>query len=626
MDKKNTTIGVLLLAAAFVSLHFSQKFAPAPNPNQVIGAPDASAPATGAVTSPATPATNAVAPGSTPTAATARSRNTGEFAPIVSPPAGAVITALSNEFITAHFTDFGGAIRDVQMHKYPAGLDGKEPFSFNEVHAEPMLGFVDFPGLDRNTGYQLVSQSATEVVYRTVLDGRIEVTRRYTLAAKSGPGLDPYQLHHETTFRNLTDQALPVSSLKPVELSLGTAVPSNDTVYGQIITAGYSNGKKQTFTPATKLASSNGFAGFGAHPSAPFIEQPVFAQQKNAQGAEVSAPALAWASLSNEFFTSILTPKEPGSALIMRRVKILPDLPDTDRNAIGLTGSAQFRLAPLAPHASATLAMDFYVGPKEYKRLANGDVFKADQDKVMQFGFFGFFSQLLITLMTWMHAIIPNWGVAIILTTLTIKAVFLPLTLKASRSMKRMQKLQPEMKALKEKYKDNPQKQQSALMELYKQHKINPLGGCIPMLLPLPFFYGFYRMLYNTAELRFQPFLWARDLSAPDTVAHVLGYPLNILPLLMGATMLIQASLTPTPTVDNAQAKMMKFMPLVFVLFCYNYSCALSLYFFVNGLFSIIQQLIINRTKDPLPLPAAPALATAGGRSLKNVTPKKKKR
>jgi YidC/Oxa1 family membrane protein insertase len=613
MDKKNTTIGIVLLAAAFVSMHFSQKHAPAPNPNQVIGAPAAPT---------ATP--TATEPGVTPAAApVVRSSTSGEFVALAPVSDQAAITTLSNAFVTAHLTELGGAIRDVQMHRYPAELGGKEPFAFNQVHADPMLAFVDFPGLDRSVAYELVSKSATEVVYKTVLDGRIEVTRRYTLPAQAGPGLDPYQLHHETTFRNLTDQAVSIAQLRPVELSLGTAIPSNNTVYGQIMTAGFSNGKDQTFVAATELAAGNGLFGIGAHASVPYIEKPVFASGKNAQGAEVSVPALSWASLSNEFFTTILTPAAPGSALVVRRVKIHPELPDTDHNAIGLTGAAQFQLAPLAPQASATLAMDFYVGPKEYKRLANGDVFKADQDKVMQFGFFSFFSQLLITLMTWMHGIIPNWGVAIVLTTLTIKVVFLPLTLKASRSMKRMQKLQPEMKALKEKFKDNPQKQQAALMELYKQHKINPLGGCIPMLIPLPFFYGFYRMLYNTAELRFQPFLWARDLSAPDTDAHVLGYPLNILPLLMGATMLIQASLTPTPTVDNAQAKMMKFMPLIFVLFCYNYSCALSLYFFVNGLFSIVQQLIINRMKDP-PL-AAPILAPAGGKPVKNVTPKKKR-
>ena len=185
------------------------------------------------------------------------------------------------------------------------------------------------------------------------------------------------------------------------------------------------------------------------------------------------------------------------------------------------------------------------------------------------------------------------------------------------------------MQAIREKFKDNPQKLQQATMELFKKHKVNPLGGCLPVLITIPFFIGFFSMLQSTAELRFQPFLWATDLSAPDTIAHIWGLPINILPLLMGATMVIQMRLTPSPSVDNAQMKMMKFMPYVFTLFCYNFSCALALYSTVNGLFTIGQQLIINRMKDePGPQGAGTAAAATAGafaRPMKNVTPKKKK-
>jgi YidC/Oxa1 family membrane protein insertase len=137
----------------------------------------------------------------------------------------------------------------------------------------------------------------------------------------------------------------------------------------------------------------------------------------------------------------------------------------------------------------------------------------------------------------------------------------------------------------------------------------------------MPLFFGFYSMLMSSAELRFQSFLWAPDLSSPDTVAQIFGVRLNIMPLLMGATMLYQMRLTPQPTVDNAQAKMMKFMPILFIFFCYGYSCALSLYMTINGLFTIGQQLVINRMKDNEPAP----VAAAGKPSMKNVTPTKKK-
>ena len=229
----------------------------------------------------------------------------------------------------------------------------------------------------------------------------------------------------------------------------------------------------------------------------------------------------------------------------------------------------------------------------------------------MQFGFFKFFSALLLTLMTWIHSFIPNWGLAIVFTTLTLKIIFLPLTLAASRSARRMQKIQPQMKVIAEKFKDNPQKKNTATMELFKEHKVNPMGGCLPMLITMPFFFGFFTMLQSTAELRFAPFLWAHDLSMPDTVGHLFGIPINILPILLGITSFIQMRLTPQPTVDNAQAKMMMFTPIILLVFCYSYSCALSLYSTTNGIFSIIQQLVINRMKDDGD--PATAKAAAGG-------------
>lgn len=521
---------------------------------------------------------------------------------------------MENDYVAVHFTDFGGAVRDIALKKYPAKLGQTDPFVFNALHADPMLAFVDFPGLDRNTGFQLVSASPTEIVYRAVYDHRIEVTRRYTLPAKPDAQHDPYQLRHETTFRNLTAQPVP---LPRVALSLGTAAPTDEKDYGLKLTSGYSTGSDQSFFPRSKLEAGSGFLGIGAHDATPAI---------------TSGGPIAWATVGNQFFTTILTPDTAAAGLVTRRVKLFPAKPDTDHNAYGLTAASQFDLAALPANGETKLGADFYVGPKEYSRLANGDIFKQNQDKVMQFGFFKWFSQLLLVLMTWIHGWFPGatwaWGWAIVLTTLLLKIVFVPFTLAASKSAKRMQKLQPEMQAIREKFKDNPQKLQAATMELFKRHKVNPVGGCLPVLITIPFFIGFFSMLQSTAELRFQPFLWAVDLSAPDTVAHVFGLPINILPILMGATMVIQMHLTPSPSMDNAQAKMMKFMPYVFALFCYNFSCALALYSTVNGLFTIGQQLVINRMKDePLPASAGSSAATAMsafGKPIKNVTPKKK--
>lgn len=586
MDKKNTFIGGLLIVAAFASLYLGQKFAPPPPP----------APARPAVVAPADPTADTAL---LPAAAPAPSAVTA----LTAAPAQATVTTLENAYLTVHFTDFGGAIRDIALRKFPAELKHPQPYLFNARHADPMLALVDYPGLDRHTAFQLVSQTATEIVYRAVLGQQVEVTRRYTLVAQPDDQHDPYQLRHETTLRNLTDKLVPLSR---IALSLGTIAPVNDTVYGQRVSTGYSNGQDQTFIDRTALEGGSGFFGIGA---------------SEPKAGVASGGPIAWASIDNQFFAGILTPDQPGVGLTTQRVKLRPTAPDDQKSAYGLAGAAQFDLRPLPAHGSSTLALSFYVGPKEYRRLSNSAVFKVDQDKVMQFGFFKFFSQILLTLMTWVHQWLPNWGLAIVLTTLILKIVFVPFTIAASRSAKRMQKIQPEMQAVREKFKDNPQKMQAATMELFKQHKVNPLGGCIPILITMPFFFGFFTMLQSAAELRFEPFLWATDLSAADTVAHVFGLPINIMPLLMGATMVIQMRLTPQPSVDNAQAKMLKFMPYIFILFCYTFSCALALYSTINGLFTIGQQLVINRMKDD----GDPA-AAAGADGLKNVTPAKKRK
>ncbi|HTU02744.1 MAG TPA: YidC/Oxa1 family insertase periplasmic-domain containing protein, partial [Candidatus Sulfotelmatobacter sp.] len=380
---------------------------------------------------------------------------------------------------------------------------------------------------------------------------------------------------------------------------------------GLQLTTEYSNGKDQTQVRRSSLEASNGFLGYGARGTKSVIS---------------SGGPIVWATVKNQFFASILTPDEPAAGLETRRVKLLEALPDTDSRAYGITGEVDFDVNELPAHGEATLAGDLYVGPKEYPRLSNVDVFKRDQDRVMDFGnmVFRFCAALLITGMTWIHGWTANWGIAIILTTLSLKILFLPVTLSQARTARRTQKIAPELKAVREKYKDNPHKQQAATMELYKKHKVNPVAGCIPMLLTIPFFFAFFRMLQSTAELRFAHFLWAHDLSAPDTV-FTLAVPIigslniNVLPFVLCAVAFVQMRLTPQPTVDNAQMKIMKFMPIMFLLFYYSWSCALSLYSTVNGLFMIGQQLVINRMKDTGdPADAGPA------KPVKNVTPRKR--
>jgi len=599
MDKKNTTIGVVLLLAAFASFIFSARYGPQPAAPLPVTPPPA--------VSTATPAGSAGQPG-TPAAVVLPALTT-----VNHPVMGLTETVtLSNDFIIVTLTNRGGAIDNIALKKHLATQGESSLYTLNAVKAAPALSLTDFPGADLNTTYTRVSQTDTEVVYRATTES-LEVTRRYILA--KAEGRDDYQIRHETTFRNLTDKPL---ILPRGVFNLGTAAPLNATDYGMYLNTGYSDGKDTTFVARGDLEGGGLLAAVGMKSSAPlpFIERPA---------------SIAWASVKNQFFCMVLTPDQPGNGVRVERVRLDPNAPVEDKRLYGVTGYAQFDLKPLAAGASMTFGANYFAGPKEYKRLSNAAVFKHGEEKVMQFDSFffnkiffsGFFAPLLLTILTWYHSVIPNWGWAIVVTTLTLKIVFLPLTLAASRSAKRMAKLQPHMAAMREKYKDNPAKLQTETLRIFKENKVNPVGGCIPVLITIPFFVGIFAMLQSTSELRFAPFLWAHDLSAPDTVGHVFGIAINIMPILMGATMIFQQRLTPTPSVDPAQQTMFKVMPWIFTLFCYTFPAGVALYSTINGLFTIGQQMIINRMPEP-DLPINQGAAPGGG--MKNVTPAKKRK
>jgi len=199
-----------------------------------------------------------------------------------------------------------------------------------------------------------------------------------------------------------------------------------------------------------------------------------------------------------------------------------------------------------------------------------------------------------------------SYGLAIIAITVIIKLLFWPLTQVSTRSMKRMAALQPQMKAIQEKYKDDPAKMQKKVPEYMKEHKVNPAAGCLPILIQLPIFFGFYTMLQSAIELRGAGFLWAFDLSQPDTVAFLFGFPINPLPLIMGASQLWQTRLTPpSPGVDPVQQKMMQYLPLIFLFILYNFSSGLTLYWTVQNLLSIAQ-MKLTKSNEPVATKAPP--------------------
>jgi len=215
---------------------------------------------------------------------------------------------------------------------------------------------------------------------------------------------------------------------------------------------------------------------------------------------------------------------------------------------------------------------------------------------------FKFICQALLNALNTLHGFLGNYAAAIVALTVIVKALLWPLQNKATRSARQMQALGPKMQELKDKYKDDPTKMNQELMKMYKEYGINPVGGCLPMLIQIPIFFGLFTMLRQAVELRNSSFFWIHDLSQPDTVARLalLGFtiPINVLPLIMAATSFWMTHLTPKSG-DPTQQRMMMFTPIIFIVFCYNFAAALALYYTTQNLLTVLQ-LYLNR-RQPMP-------------------------
>lgn len=258
------------------------------------------------------------------------------------------------------------------------------------------------------------------------------------------------------------------------------------------------------------------------------------------------------------------------------------------------------KMEPLDKGKQGTYSFVFYMGPKSHKVLSKYD---NSLKEAVNFGFFNVIAKPLLIGMNFIHDMIPNYGVAIILLTIIIKLVFWPLGTKSYRSMNEMKKIQPLMMELREKYKDDKQKMNQEVMGLYKTYKVNPASGCLPMLVQMPIFFALYRMLYQAIELRHAPFLgWITDLAAPERLFHFnfsipfmdAPYGIPVLTLLMGASFLLQQKMTPA-TGDPMQAKMMMLMPLIMTVLFINFPAGLVLYMVVNNIISMGQQYYIQK-------------------------------
>ena len=298
-----------------------------------------------------------------------------------------------------------------------------------------------------------------------------------------------------------------------------------------------------------------------------------------------------WIAFQDQYFISFIIPDNPVDGEI--KITQNPDTKQVTTQLIQDTGA-------VTPGAPVNLEYGLYLGPKSIKILKSVD---RKIDKAVNFGWFDFIARPCLWLMNLLHEVIPNYGVAIIVLTILTKILLWPLGTKSYKSMNEMKKIQPLMAELREKYKDDKQRMNQEVMGLYRTYKINPLGGCLPMLVQIPVFFALYRMLYEAVELRHAPFFgWINDLSAPDRLFHFdfaipmmqPPYGIPVLTIVMGATMFLQQKMSP-PMGDPAQAKMMMLMPIIFTVVFVNFSSGLVLYWLVNNLLSISQQYYIQK-------------------------------
>ncbi|MGB8465952.1 MAG: YidC/Oxa1 family insertase periplasmic-domain containing protein, partial [Terrimicrobiaceae bacterium] len=302
---------------------------------------------------------------------------------------------------------------------------------------------------------------------------------------------------------------------------------------------------------------------------------------------------ITWTGVASQYFTTIVTTlKTKGVSAWATRFETrkLNDVP-----VYGIQGGLGMPAFTLAPGQSVTESFEIYAGPKEISQLRK---LGGGQDSVMNFGMFGFVSEFLLWAMNSLKTVFDSYAAAIIVLTLIIKTLLWPIQNKATNQMRKMSLLSPKMTELREKYKDDPQKMNEEVMKLYREYGVNPFSGCLPMLIQIPIFFGFYAMLGSAIELRNSSFLWVHDLSQPDTVFRLWGFPINVLPIVMAGTMIWQMAISPKSG-DAMQQRIFYFMPVVFLVFCYNYASGLALYWTTQNLFSIVQ-LYLTRNK-PLP-------------------------
>jgi YidC/Oxa1 family membrane protein insertase len=396
-----------------------------------------------------------------------------------------------------------------------------------------------------------VAQDPREISFEWVSPDGVVVEKKYTFNPES------YRIGFEVNVKNTSDRVIQDKLI----VSLRKFFPEGGTRYG--------------FLGASGLVDNS-------------VEK---VESKDVEEQSVFAGDIKWITIQDRYFMSSLLPVNPHGA----EMRILPAGTGLVENQY-VEADTDFN-----PGTQRTFDYEVFFGPKSMKVLST---FNNDLDKAINFGMFDILAKPCLWLMNYIHDnLIPNYGIAIIILTLLTKLLLWPLGSKSYKSMAAMKKLQPLMAEIKEKYKGDKKKMNEETMALYRTYKVNPMGGCLPMVVQIPVFFALYRMLYEAIELRHAPFFgWINDLSAPDRLLSFdfaipmmePPYGIPVLTIVMGASMFLQQKMSP-PMGDATQAKMMMFMPIIFTVIFINFSAGLVLYWLVNNIISIAQQYYIQK-------------------------------
>lgn len=540
--------------------------------------------AVGNVAAPSAPSTTALRPGITDTGFRLASTN------------NATELVLENDNARYVFTSSGGGLKEIELKKFPdaylcADRDRKKEVGNAAINRGILTPVFALLGAETGTAeptYQL-SRSNDVIVARRDLGEGLVVVKEYRLGTN-------YLLHATTRMQNWSAATRTVPAQEWV---FGTAAPLHAAENAMYLGLFAHSGKDSEHVGEPWFA--NRFLGcFPGTPRSEFL-----AENTNT----------AWAAVHNQFFATIVFPRDTTARVFARHVELPRSLsPAGATPGSGFQGALLYGSESIPPQQERVREFDLYAGPKEYKTVSS---LGNNADVVMGFDnyfggrFSGFFARSLLLAMNGLHRLGLSYALAIIAITVIVRLLFWPLMAASARTSKRMAALQPQIKELQEKYKDNPQKMNQKMLELWREHKVNPASGCVPILIQFPILLGFYSMLQTAIELRGASFLWACDLSQSDTIGMIPGldFPINPLPLLMGGTMLWQARLTPmSPSMDPAQQKIMKYMPLMFMVFLYNFSAGLTLYWTVSNLLSILQMKMTRAADEKAgAAPAKPA-------------------